>query len=144
MPTIKELADACGASKPTVKRRLQELGLWDGHVNKEGSAFVVDDFAASALASSFDVQRVDDDSPRPVESGSSVIASLERYISSLEKQLEAKDSQIAALVDQSRDLSSRLDSMSSRISELSEQVGRAAAAADRPRGFWDRLLGPGK
>ena len=52
MPTIKELADACGASKPTVKRRLQELGLWDGHVNKQGATFVVDDYAASALSAS--------------------------------------------------------------------------------------------
>ena len=122
MPTIKELADACGASKPTVKRRLQELGLWDGHVNKQGAAFVVDDYAASA----------------------SVTDALNRYIASLESQIEAKDAQISALIDQNAAMSAKLDGMGERLTDLAEQVARANAIAERPRGLFGRLLGPGR
>lgn len=145
MPTIREIADACGVAKPTVKRRLQELGLWEDHVNKAGSSFSVDDFAASSVAASFsgEPQRVPADASGK-EPAPGVVSSLDRYIESLERQLEAKDRQIAALSDRNGELSSRLDSMAARISELSEQVGRAAVAADRPHGLWDRLLGPGR
>lgn len=144
MPTIRELAETCGASKPTVKRRLQDLGLWEGHVNKSGSVFIVDDFAASAVASSFAQDGKDVEPPVPSDSLSPVVASLERHISSLERQLDAKDAQISALVNQNSELSARLDGMASRIAELSEQVGRAVSAAERPHGLLDRLLGPGK
>lgn len=146
MPTtIKDLADACRASKPTVKRRLQELGLWDEHVNKTEQPFTVDDHAASAVAASFA------DGPREAAPGArsdappaSVVDSLERHISSLERQLDAKDAQIQAMVEQVSALGARLDSMAAKMTDLAEQVARANAIAERPRGLFDRLLGSGK
>ena len=146
MPTIKELADACGATKPTVTRRLKELGLWDGHVNKQGSVFVVDDEAASAVAHSFADAPQHDAQKAPVghDAAAPVVASLERYIASLERQLETKDAQIADLARSNRELSDRLASVSDKITDLAEQVARANALAERPRGLFDRLLGSGK
>lgn len=142
MPTIKELADACGASKPTVKRRLQELGLWDGHVNKQGATFVVDDYAASALSASLGAGG--DGADAAQDAPASVTDALNRYIASLESQIEAKDAQISALIDQNAAMSAKLDGMGERLTDLAEQVARANAIAERPRGLFGRLLGPGR
>lgn len=144
MPTIKELADACGASKPTVKRRLQELGLWDGHVNKQGAAFVVDDYAASALSASLAAGGDATGADAAQDAPASVTDALNRYIASLESQIEAKDAQISALIDQNAAMSAKLDGMGERLTDLAEQVARANAIAERPRGLFGRLLGPGR
>lgn len=144
MPTIKELADACGASKPTVKRRLQELGLWDGHVNKQGATFVVDDYAASALSASLGATGDATGSDAGQDAPASVTDALNRYIASLEAQIEAKDGQISALIEQNAAMSAKLDGMGERLTDLAEQVARANAIAERPRGLFGRLLGPGR
>ena len=144
MPTIKELADACGASKPTVKRRLQELGLWDGHVNKQGATFVVDDYAASALSASLGAGGDATGDGAAQDAPASVTDALNRYIASLESQIEAKDAQISALIDQNAAMSAKLDGMGERLTDLAEQVARANAIAERPRGLFGRLLGPGR
>lgn len=144
MPTIKELADACGASKPTVKRRLQELGLWDGHVNKQGATFVVDDYAASALSASLGASGDSTGADAAQDAPASVTDALNRYIASLESQIEAKDAQISALIDQNAAMSAKLDGMGERLTDLAEQVARANAIAERPRGLFGRLLGPGR
>lgn len=144
MPTIKELADACGASKPTVKRRLQELGLWDGHVNKQGATFVVDDYAASALSASLGAGGDATGDGAAQDAPASVTDALNRYIASLESQIEAKDAQISALIDQNAAMSAKLDGMGERLTDLAEQVARASAIAERPRGLFGRLLGPGR
>lgn len=144
MPTIKELADACGASKPTVKRRLQELGLWDGHVNKQGATFVVDDYAASALSASLGASGDATGAGAAQDAPASVTDALNRYIASLESQIEAKDAQISALIDQNAAMSAKLDGMGERLTDLAEQVARANAIAERPRGLFGRLLGPGR
>lgn len=144
MPTIKELADACGASKPTVKRRLQELGLWDGHVNKQGATFVVDDYAASALSASIGASGDSTGADAAQDAPASVTDALNRYIASLESQIEAKDAQISALIDQNAAMSAKLDGMGERLTDLAEQVARANAIAERPRGLFGRLLGPGR
>lgn len=144
MPTIKELADACGASKPTVKRRLQELGLWEGHVNKQGATFVVDDYAASALSASLGAGGDGTGADAAQDAPASVTDALNRYIASLESQIEAKDAQISALIDQNAAMSAKLDGMGERLTDLAEQVARANAIAERPRGLFGRLLGPGR
>lgn len=143
MPTIKELSDVLGMSKPTVKRKLQDLGLWDGHVNKTGTTFSVDDYAASVLSREVDgAAQVEDRRDDVAHEG--VVDSLNRYVASLERQLEAKDGQIAALIEQNGELSEKLDVMGDRLTGLAEQVARANALAERPHGLWDRLLGPGR
>ena len=143
MPTIKELSDVLGMSKPTVKRKLQDLGLWDGHVNKTGTTFSVDDYAASVLSREVDGAAQAEDRRDDV-AHEGVVDSLNRYIASLERQLEAKDGQIAALIEQNGELSEKLDVMGDRLTGLAEQVARANALAERPHGLWDRLLGPGR
>lgn len=143
MPTIKELSDALGTSKPTIKRKLQELGLWDGHVNKSGTTFAVDDYASSILASSVSIDAPVDE-PKSQDDGGGVVDSLNRYIAALEKQLEAKDAQIAALIEQNAALAMKVDSLGESLSGMSEQIARANVIAERPHGLWERLLGPGR
>ena len=132
MSTILEIARATGSTKPTVVKRLKDLGLWDGHVNKSnGGAYVVDDYAASAVADALGghVQAVSAAAPdAPDVSGlyEARIGELKERIASLERQLEAKDAQ---------------------ISDLMGQLSEAQAATRelvRPRHWWSRLLGSGE
>ena len=41
-------------------------------------------------------------------------------------------------------MSAKLDGMGERLTDLAEQVARANAIAERPRGLFGRLLGPGR
>lgn len=135
MPTLLEIARATGTTKPTVKKRLEDAGLWDGHVTRgPRGSYEVDDFAAAAVADSLVATRPAEASPREGGADSAAlsalyearVAELKERVASLERQLEAKDAQ---------------------ISELMGQLSEAQAAARdlaRPRRWWQRLLGSGE
>lgn len=123
MPTIKEIADACGVSKPTVTKRLKEIGMWDGHVKKVGQSFEVDAEAASAVSSELapSTRKVEED---PAQE-KSPIAVYEEYIKDLK---ETND----RLWDQIREKD-----------ELIAELTRKLAENQPKPTIWDRLL-PGK
>lgn len=135
MPTLLEIARATGSTKPTVKKRLEDAGLWDGHVTRgPRGSYEVDEFAAAAVADSLVATRPAAAAAR--EGGADPaalsalyearIGELRERVASLERQLESKDSQ---------------------ISELMAQLSEAQAATRelaRPRGWWRRLLGGGE
>lgn len=50
MATLKQIADACGCSKPHVKDVLVRMGMWDGHAHKEGRGWAIDQEASQAAA----------------------------------------------------------------------------------------------
>lgn len=134
MPTLLEIARATGTTKPTVRKRLEDAGLWDGHVTRSPrGTYEVDDFAAAAVADSLVAARPADSSGGVGGADQAAlsslyearIAELRERVASLERQLEAKDAQ---------------------ISELMAQLGEAQAATRelaRPRRWWQRLLGSG-
>ena len=153
--TLKQLAEQCGVTKPTVKRRIDELGLAD-HVNTNVTPFEIDEYAASALAASFkeaqDRRRADPaaqdgdtgaDSPHR-----SADAVLERYIASLEAQLDDKQRTIEALIDQNAALLARMDELANKTAESMDTLNRSVSAmgekmAERHTPFWSRMLGSG-
>lgn len=105
MPTIKQIADKCGVTKPTVTAKLKELNLWDSHVNKKGNAFYVSDDAASAVASaltsSIKTKMISNEKEKIFNTTEDIY---EAYISDLKKtneklweQLKEKDDLIAEL-----------------------------------------------
>lgn len=124
MPTIKEIADACGVSKPTVTKKLKELGMWDTHVNKVGMSFEVDAEAASAVAAilSPSVRETEPEPPAPEKSVLDVYA---EYIEEL-KDMNGK-------------LWERLKEKDDQIADLQRQL----AESNRGTSIWQRLL-PGK
>lgn len=135
MPTLLEIARATGTTKPTVRKRLEDAGLWEGHVTRGSrGSYEVDDFAAAAVADSLVATRSPD--AQKSEAGADPaalsalyearVAELKERVASLERQLEAKDAQ---------------------ISELMGQLSEAQAATRelaRPRRWWQRLLGSGE
>lgn len=124
MPTIKEIAEACNVSKPTVTKTLKELEMWDSHVNKVGSTFEVSAEAASAVAAELApaVRKAEDD-PEPEKSP---LAIYEDYVSDL-KAINA------LLLEQVRD-------KDAQIAELQKLL----AEATKQKSFWTRLLPRGR
>lgn len=123
MPTIKEIADACGVTKPTVTKKLKELGMWASHVSKSGNTFTVTDEAASAVAASLVPSAVSDRGEQPKHDNSSVY---EAYIADLKLQNER-------LWEQVREKDALIAELTQKLAENSKPS------------FWSRLLpGAGK
>lgn len=124
MPTIKEIADTCGVSKPTVTKKLKELGMWETHVNKVGMSFEVDAEATSAVAAIL-APSVRESEPEPPAPEKSVLDVYAEYIEEL-KDMNGK-------------LWERLKEKDEQIADLQRQL---CERGERPS-IWDRLL-PGK
>lgn len=105
MPTIKEIAEKCGVTKPTVTAKLKELELWDSHVSKAGSAFQVSDEAASAVAAALSKnQAAETAQAAPKPSSDAAIEVYREYMDTLKRendrlwqQIKEKDELIAEL-----------------------------------------------
>lgn len=135
MPTIREIAEACGVTKQTVTARLKELDLWETHVSKSGNAFVVDDRAASAVADALKtVRRATEDAhtPKSDDSGSDALA----------VALEALKSALMASQEQNAVLSRELDAKNGQIRELQAQLATSQATIDRlsSRSLFERIF----
>lgn len=127
MPTtIKKIAETCGVSKATVRRRLEELDLMgNGHVTKQGQKMIVSDHAASLVAASLADREAAPATPQRQETTSAIH---ERYIALLEADKARLEAQVA---EKDRE-----------IAELSRQVAEIASklASQRKPSIWDRLL----
>lgn len=138
MPTIREIAEACGTTKQTVTARLKELGLWDGHVSKAGRAFEVDDYAASAVADALkDATDGRESAGKAGNQGGGADAAL--------VAVEALKTALSASQEQSRALSRELDAKNEQIRSLMAELAAARETIDRlsRRSWLDRLLGRG-
>lgn len=135
MPTIREIAEACGTTKQTVTARLKELGLWEGHVSKSGRAFSVDDYAASAVADALK------DAASGQERGGRQDAGADAALVAV----DALKTALSASQEQSRALSRELDAKNEQIRSLMAELAAARETIDRlsRRSWLDRLLGRG-
>lgn len=141
MPTIREIAERCGVSKPTVTERLKDLGLWDAHVTKAGKAFEVDDHAAAVVADALKGRAAPDAAGKgpAVDDGVTVreLLAAQRDLARMyQDQLAAKDAQISTLMGQVADLTRQL-------AESRETVERLASRSWFSRVF-GRALPPGE
>lgn len=138
MPTLREIADACGTTKQTVTTRLKELGLWDAHVAKDGRTFDVDAFAASAVADALkDAHSASDGAGKTGGGKGNGDASL--------VALGALRDALSASQEQSRTLARELDEKNAQIRSLMDELAAARATIDRlsSRSWLDRFLGRG-
>lgn len=135
MPTIREIAEACGTTKQTVTARLKELGLWEGHVTKAGRAFSVDGYAASAVADALKGSRRASEAPTTASASGVGTEALTSAIEGLRAALSASEAQQAALARQ-------LDAKDEQIRALTAQLAAAQATVDwlSTRSWLDRLL----
>lgn len=139
MPTLREIAETCGTSKQTVTARLKELGLWGAHVSKSGRAFVVDDYAASAVA---DALKDAGGGPEVAERAAKADAGGDAALVAV----EALRTALSASQEQSRALTRELDAKNEQIRSLMDELAAARATIDRlsRRSWLDRLLGAGR
>ena len=108
--SLSELADAYGITKITAKNRLVSLGLFDGHVVKEGRAFVIDDYAVEEFGNHFEKGGAKRGRPRP----EAIPAATEELIAELRETVEFLKEQLA----QKDDLCSK------QLAEKDEQIAR--------------------
>lgn len=148
MPTIREIAETCGVTKQTVTARLRELGLWDGHVQKDGRTFLVDAEGASAVAASIKRKKA---SATASEYDSHDIEE-PSALSALKEANDALKTALSASQDQINVLSRELDAKNAQIADLNARLAAAQDAQDRAqetinrlasRSWFDRLFGRG-
>lgn len=130
MPTtVKEIAEVCGVSKATVRRKLEELGFMDdGNVTKSGQKMTVSDRAASAVAAALSKQ---------VESGKgaeTIEGMYERYIALLEADKSRLEAQVA---DRDREITRLLEANAELTREMADLAKKVASGR---KSFWQRLL----
>ena len=128
MPTtIKKIAESCGVSKATVRRRLEELGLNnDQHVTVAGQKHIVSDYAASAVAASLANHAKAEDS----EPGQNTVEAMyERYITLLEADKARLESQVA---EKDREMA--------RLNEAIVDLASKVAESQKRPSLWERLL----
>ena len=135
MPTIKQIADACGVSKSTVRRKLEEMGLLEGgHATKVGKTLHVSDYAASAVSAALDgsdAVAASEPVATPSDMHERYIASLEADKARLEAQVADKDREIARLLETNAELTREMADLAKKV-------------AEQPRSFWSRLLPGGR
>ena len=127
----RELAESLGVTKQTVTNYIARLGLTN-HVIREGNADVVDDFAASALATAIGTDKAPttrerDDAPSGVvEAQASRITSLEAELERQRADYEARLSDARAELDAARrelaDANDRLSDLARANADLSAEV----------------------
>lgn len=134
--TIKQIADMCGCSKPTVTKRLRDMDLWSYHVTPGDSTrpAIVDDEATQMVAASITARR------RPLaeapgeESGDAARLYEER-IAELRSMLADQRAEIDRLMGQNEALLSQTVELSGRVAEQAEAMKALPApdAVDRAR-----------
>lgn len=127
--TIKEIADMCGCSKPTVTKRLRDMGLWSYHVTPGDSTrpAVVDDEATQMVAASITARR------RPLAEApgeeSDAARLYEERIAELRAMLADQRAEIDRLRGQNEALASQTVELSGRVAEQAEAM-KALPAPD--------------
>jgi len=51
--TLGELSETYNITKVTAKARLESLGMWEGHTEKDGRRYIIDDEAVAAFAAHY-------------------------------------------------------------------------------------------
>lgn len=148
MPTIREIAESCGVTKQTVTARLRELGLWDGHVQKDGRAFVVDAEGASAVAAAIKrkkAPRAASGSAFQADDSSSALVGLREANEALKTALMASQETVDALTRQLGAKDAQIRDLGERLAAAQDAQARAQETIDRlsSRSWIDRLLGRG-
>ena len=138
MSTIKQIANGLGVTKPIVTARLKDLKLWETRVSKSGQAYIVDDFAASAVADAIGKTSQDATEPPTMGFGDGGADAYRVAIKALKMALSAPHVQLAAIARQ-------LEAKDEQIRSLTAEVSAMQATIDRlsSRSWLDRLLGRG-
>lgn len=114
--TLTELSEKYGITKVTAKTRLVNLGVWDGHTEKQGRAYVIDDEAVEEFAKHYEPAAPKAaPAPAPVAAAVPVTApSNEDLVAELRDMVEYLKEQLA----QKDDLASK------QLAEKDEQIAR--------------------
>ena len=112
MATIKEIAERCGVSKPTVRNNLTKMGLWEAHVQEVDGILVVDEAATAAVCDAILKRK----RPQEAEPEEETIVQVEQG-PDYATMREVYAAHIADLQDQVRDLRLQLEGARDELRE---------------------------
>lgn len=152
--TIKEIAEATGVTKQTVRNRLKSLGLWDHHVTAGDTATpaVVDDEATQIVVAALTGKRQPvTEAPQlratpPVDAEAAMArerALYEARIADLRDRIVTLEGEKIELQKQVKEAGEAIKLLPSptAVVEARAEGERAGREAARAAGLWDRLLG---
>ena len=148
MATIKEIAERCGVSKPTVRNNLTKMGLWDAHVQVVDGIMVVDESATAAVCDAILKRKrpqeaeVEEEAIVQVEQGPDYATMREVYsahIADLQDQVRDLRLQLEGARDELRDAHRAEVDHARALPEAREEAKERGAREERER---IRSLGP--
>ncbi|MBQ9002316.1 MAG: hypothetical protein IJ087_10725 [Eggerthellaceae bacterium] len=124
MATVRQIAEACGVTKPTIFKIMREIDPTGEHQSQVGNRVDLDAFLASAVADEA-IRRKSKGSPRAAQEA--VVEAVEEAQDSFERH----DVEVAALRQRIADLEEHSERLlaekEARIADLKEQVERLTA-----------------
>ncbi len=148
--TKKQLADQLGVSKQTITNHIVRLDLGE-HVRREGQTDMLDEYAASVLASKIAVKSPPDNRLETATTAALLeqVTSLQAENARLRDELQAERARHTSEVT---DLQNRLTASSDRVTDLAERLAGIAEREQiiRATPWWRRwsltqkLLGSGE
>ena len=148
MATIKEIAERCGVSKPTVRNNLTKMGLWEAHVQEVDGILVVDEAATAAVCDAILKRKrpqeaeVEEEAIVQVEQGPDYATMREVYaahIADLQDQVRDLRLQLEGARDELRDAHRAEVDHARALPEAREEAKERGAREERER---IRALGP--
>ena len=148
MATIKEIAERCGVSKPTVRNNLTKMGLWDAHVQVVDGIMVVDESATAAVCDAILKRKrpqeaeIEEEAIVQVEQGPDYATMREVYaahIADLQDQVRDLRLQLEGARDELRDAHRAEVDHARALPEAKEEAKERGAREERER---IRSLGP--
>ena len=148
MATIKEIAERCGVSKPTVRNNLTKMGLWEAHVQEVDGILVVDESATAAVCDAILKRKrpqeteVEEEAIVQVEQGPDYATMREVYaahIADLQDQVRDLRLQLEGARDELRDAPRAEVDHARALPEAREEAKERGAREERER---IRALGP--
>ena len=126
--TLSELSEKYGITKVTAKTRLVNLGVWDGHAEKQGRAYLIDDEAVEEFAKHYEPAapkaqpaKHAEAAATPVvvsQSSEELVAELRDMVEDLKQQLAQKDDLASKqLAEKDEQIARRDDQISQLISK---------------------------
>lgn len=130
--TIREIAAMCQCSKPTVTKKLRELGLWDFHVTPGDSRApaVVDDEATQQVVAAITAHRRPSAEAPGAEDGAARL--YEERIAEMKATLADQRAEIERLRRQNEEISGQNVELAGRVAEQAEAM-KALPAPDAVR-----------
>lgn len=129
--TIKQIADELGVSKTAVRKKIENLQLFD-KLQTKGNQFLVSETQEILIKSTFSKKNTETENRKEVSEKSESLQLVSSLLDSLKKELDVKNHQLEVKDKQINDLNNRLQEVTKALltSQKTTHAAQTLHAAD--------------